>query len=98
MSCTKDEQEPHGWGDGGLYMQGGAENEAADEGLSEVGGVGREQTPLAEARHSCRGNMVRILSQLNKSIPLSVDRRKGYLSTACWIRLIQLFRSSLELV
>lgn len=87
-----------GGGDVGLYMQGGAENEAADEGLSEVGGGGGEPTPLAEARYSCRGNMVRILSQLNKSIPWSVDRRKGYLSTACWIRLIQLFRSSLELV
>lgn len=58
-----------GRGEVGLYMQGGAGNKAADEGLSDAGAGGGEQTLLAEAKGPCRGNMVRILSQLDKSVP-----------------------------
>lgn len=49
-----------GRGEVGHCMQGGAENKAAGEGLSQVGAGGGEQTILAEAKFSCKGRHVRI--------------------------------------
>lgn len=79
-------------------MQGGAENKAAGEGLSEAGaGAGSRPVRLRQSVHA-EETWLGYFPQAGKSIPWSMDRRKAYLSTACWIRLIQLLRSSLELV
>lgn len=79
-------------------MQGGAENKAADEGLSQAGaGAGSRPVRLRQSVHA-EETWLEYFPQVDESIPWRMDRRKGYLSTACWMRLIQLFRSSLELV
>lgn len=65
--------------------------------LQQAGAKVREQAILAEAKFSCRGDMVRIHSPTEQRHCID-EQQQGYLSTACWIRLIQLFRSSLELV
>lgn len=62
------------------------------------GAITGEQATWAEAKFACKEIQLEYFPQLNKSISWIMDRRKYYLSTACWIRLIQLFRSSLELV
>lgn len=74
-----------------------AEDTAAGDMLRQAGAKVREQTILAEAKFSCRGDTVRTHSPTEQGHPKD-ERQPGYLSTACWMRLIQLFRSSLELV
>lgn len=54
----------HGQREMGHYMQGGAENKAADEGLSQAD-TG-EQSTLAEAKFSCKGDTVRIFSPIEQ--------------------------------
>lgn len=58
----QDGQESHRQREMGRYMQGSVENKDADEGLWQAGAEGREQTLLAEAELSCRGDMVRFFS------------------------------------
>ena len=57
-----DGRESHRQRETGRYMQGGVENKDADEGLWQAGAGDREQTLLAEAEISCRGDMVRLFS------------------------------------
>lgn len=84
-----------GRGEDGGCVQGGSEDRAAGEGLSQAGAG--EQTARAEAVFM-QGRHSQSTLPIGPATSERVDRRKRYLSTACWIRLIQLFRSSLELV
>lgn len=58
-------------------MQGGAEDRAAGERLSQAGAEGREQATLAEAEGSCRGNMVRTPSPSEQGHPPECGQKEG---------------------
>lgn len=74
-----------------------AEGRAAADMLRQAGAKVREQAVLAEAKFSCRGDTIRTCPPTEQGHSIG-EEQPSYLSTACWIRLIQLFRSSLELV
>lgn len=64
MSCTKMGRVAAGRGEDEGCMQGGSEDRATGEGLSQAGAG--EQTARAEAKFSCKGDAVRACSPLDQ--------------------------------
>ena len=62
----QDGQDSHRQRETGSYRQEGMEKKGADEGLLQARGGGGEQTLLAEAKFSCRGDTVRIFSPMEQ--------------------------------